>query len=171
MNGFKKGLCKEFMRLIKIIAVGKLKEKYWTQSIAEYVKRLSRFCKLEIIEVEDEKMPREANAADIIAGLKLEGDRLKLKIKDRAFVFVLDVQGDAATSERFAETFRHVVENNSEVVFIIGGSTGLHPEVLSLANSRISLSKLTFPHQMARLILVEQIFRAFKINSNETYHK
>ena len=159
------------MRLIKIIAVGRIKEKYLTDAIHEYVKRLTRFCKFEIVEVEDEKMPREASPAQILAGIKVEGDRVKTRISDRAFVIVMDVKGNEMNSETLAERLSDAVDSFPEIVFIIGGSAGLHPDLIRLADIRLSMSKLTFPHQLARLILTEQIFRAFKIINHEIYHK
>lgn len=157
---------------ITIIAAGKLKERYLKDGIAEYVKRLSRFCDLQMIEVEDEQAPESLSPAQEEQIKKKEAARMAAKVKDVAYLIVLDVKGAKKSSEEFASTLRHcMTSGRSNITFIIGGSLGIDAELLSKADLRLSLSDMTFPHQLTRLILLEQIFRAFKINNGETYHK
>ncbi|MDP4180804.1 MAG: 23S rRNA (pseudouridine(1915)-N(3))-methyltransferase RlmH [Bacillota bacterium] len=157
---------------VSIIAVGKLKEKYLKDGIAEYSKRLSRFCDLEIIEVDDEQAPDNISPALELQVKKREAEKIKKKIKDGAFVIALDLKGDKPDSKGFAkkvETF--FISGVSSMVFLIGGSLGLDDELIMGSSYRLCLSELTFPHQLARLILLEQLFRCFKIINGETYHK
>mgnify|MGYP005839793901 CR=1 FL=1 len=159
------------MRLT-IVAVGKLKEKYLKDAISEYSKRLSRFCELEIVEVEDEQAPDNISAAQEAQLKKKEADRIIKRVRDGSVLVVLDVKGERLSSEGFAEKLRSFfISGKSHVTFVIGGSLGIDKELLQRADVRYSMSDLTFPHQLARLILVEQVFRAFKINNGETYHK
>jgi 23S rRNA (pseudouridine1915-N3)-methyltransferase len=157
---------------VTIIAVGKLKERYLKDGIAEYAKRLSRFCDLQLIEVEDEQAPESLSAAQEEQIKKKEAARVLAKIKDGAYIIVLDVKGAKKSSEEFAAALRNcMISGKSSITFVIGGSLGIDTELVSKADLRLSLSDMTFPHQLTRLILLEQIFRAFKINHGETYHK
>lgn len=157
---------------IKIAVVGKLKEKYLKQAVSEYSKRLSRFTKLEIIEVSDEKAGEELSAAERMMVMKKEADRLLPKIPGGSIMILLDVEGGMMTSEMFSETISaYTISGKSDFCFVIGGSLGVHSSLIERADLRLSLSKMTFPHQLVRVILLEQLFRAFKIINNETYHK
>lgn len=157
---------------IKVIAVGKLKEKYLKDGILEYSKRLSRFCDLQIIEVMDEKAPDSLSEAQEIQVKRKEAERIKNHLKDNSILIILDIKGEKLDSEGFAEKLQaFFVSGNSDISFVIGGSLGLDAELLRKADLRISLSNMTFPHQLTRLILLEQLFRAFKIIRGETYHK
>ncbi|WP_461207018.1 23S rRNA (pseudouridine(1915)-N(3))-methyltransferase RlmH [Clostridium sp. DL1XJH146] len=157
---------------ITIICVGKLKEKYLKAAIDEYSKRLSRYCKLDIIEVSDEKTPDGASLKDeeIIKGK--EGDKILKHIKDNAFVIAMDLNGKNLTSEEFAEFIKDAgVMGKSNLVFIIGGSLGLSKKVLQRSNYKLCFSKMTFPHQLFRVMLLEQVYRGFRIINGEPYHK
>lgn len=157
---------------IQIICIGKLKEKYWTDAIAEYSKRLSRYCTLEIIELKEARLPDKASPADE-ENVKLEEGRSILKaIKDGTYVITLEILGKQLTSPELADKIQTLsIEGKSNVAFIIGGSLGLSAEVSKRADYKLSFSKMTFPHQMMRVILLEQIYRGFKIIKNEAYHK
>lgn len=155
-----------------IIAVGKLKERYLKDGIEEYAKRLSRFCDLQLIEVEDEQAPESLSPAREEQIKKKEAARIFGKVKDGGYLIVLDVKGTKKTSEEFASAIQScLTSGKSNITFIIGGSLGIDTELVNKADLRLSLSDMTFPHQLTRLILLEQIFRAFKINHGETYHK
>lgn len=157
---------------IIIVCVGKLKEKYWTDAIAEYSKRLSRFCSLRIEELKEEKLAENASAADEEFVKEAEGKRILEKIPAGAYVIPLDVRGKELSSEALAARMEDLaLMGKSKVVFIIGGSLGLSPAVLQRGDFRLSFSPMTFPHQMMRVILLEQIYRSFKIRRNEAYHK
>ncbi|MGG3692619.1 23S rRNA (pseudouridine(1915)-N(3))-methyltransferase RlmH [Heyndrickxia ginsengihumi] len=157
---------------ISIISVGKLKEKYLKQGIEEYLKRLSAYAKVEMIEVADEKAPEILSEAEMIQVKQKEGERILAKISADTYVITLAIEGQMKTSEQLAETIDHLATyGKSKIAFIIGGSLGLSPEVLKRGNESLSFSKMTFPHQLMRLILVEQIYRAFRINRVEPYHK
>ncbi len=157
---------------ITIVCIGKLKERYWTEAIQEYSKRLSKYCTLTINELKEEKAPDNPSAAEEIAVKEAEGKNILKQIKKDAFVIVLEIQGKELTSEALAEKIKGLgIDGKSDVVFVIGGSIGLSEEVLARADFRLSFSKMTFPHQMMRVILLEQIYRSFKIIRNETYHK
>jgi 23S rRNA (pseudouridine1915-N3)-methyltransferase len=157
---------------ITIISVGKLKEKYFTMAIEEYSKRLSRYCKLEMIEVTDEKTPDQASEAEENLIKKVEGDRILKNIKEGAYVIALAIEGIMLTSVQLADKMEQLgVNGTSHLIFIIGGSLGLSNDVLNRADYQLSFSKMTFPHQMMRVILLEQIYRAYRINSNQPYHK
>lgn len=155
-----------------ILCVGKIKEKFFSQAVAEYTKRLSRHVRVEITEVADEKTPDGASGTmeDMIR--KKEGDRLLAKIKDSMYVIALDLQGKEFDSVSFAGHLGEcMLQGKSHLVFVIGGSLGLHPSVLERCDERISFSKFTFPHQLMRVILLEQIYRANRILHHEPYHK
>lgn len=157
---------------ITILAVGKLKEKYWKQAIAEYEKRLGAYSKIEMIEVPDEKAPETMSDKEIEQIKEKEGQRLLAKIKPQATVITLEIQGKMLSSEGLAkELQQRMTQGQSDFVFVIGGSNGLHQDVLNRSNYALSFSKMTFPHQMMRVVLIEQVYRAFKIMRGEAYHK
>jgi 23S rRNA (pseudouridine1915-N3)-methyltransferase len=156
---------------INLITVGSLKSSFLEPGIQEFKKRLSRYCDLNIIEVKDETVPKNYSDKDIKGLRALEGERIVKKIPERTYVFALDVKGKPMTSTGFAKSLNNLqVRGYSSFSFIIGGATGLSEFVLQQADYRFSLSHMTFTHQMIRLILLEQIYRAFKINNNEPYH-
>ena len=156
---------------ISIICIGKIKENYLKNAINEYSKRLSKFCNLKITELPDEKLPSKINDS-IIAEIKnKECDKIIDAIKKDSYVICLDLKGKEYSSEDFSKKIENITLNfNSSITFIIGGTLGLNEKVLSLANEKICFSKMTFPHQLIRVFLLEQLFRAFKISNNETYH-
>ncbi|PKG24288.1 23S rRNA (pseudouridine(1915)-N(3))-methyltransferase RlmH [Niallia nealsonii] len=157
---------------ISIITVGKLKEKYLKQGIDEYTKRLSSYSKIEIIEVPDEKAPEILSNAEMEQVKNKEGERILAKISQDAHVIALAIEGKQKSSEELAETLDKLATyGKSKVAFIIGGSLGLSNDVLKRADDKLSFSKMTFPHQLMRLVLVEQVYRAFRINRGEPYHK
>lgn len=157
---------------ISIITVGKLKEKYLKLGIDEYTKRLSSYSKIEIIEVPDEKAPEVLSEAEMLQVKKKEGERILAKVPTDAHVIVLAIEGKQKSSEELADTIDKLgTYGKSKVTFIIGGSLGLSDEVLKRADDKLSFSKMTFPHQLMRLILVEQVYRAFRIMRGEPYHK
>ena len=152
--------------------MGKLKEKYLKMGIAEYTKRLSAYCKMELIEVPDEKAPEKLSEAEMIQVKEKEGERILAKIPDQAHVFALAIEGKQRTSEAFAKEIEQLgVQGKSTLVFVIGGSLGLSDAVMKRSNTPISFGKMTLPHQLMRLVLIEQIYRGFKIVRNEPYHK
>jgi 23S rRNA (pseudouridine1915-N3)-methyltransferase len=157
---------------IKIITVGKLKEKYLKDGIAEYSKRITKFSKIEMIEVPDEKAPDQLSDAQVEQVKNKEGERILSKIKDNEFLITLEIKGKMITSEELAKQISTwQVNGKSTLVFVIGGSNGLSKAVLDRSNYALSFSKMTFPHQLMKLVMLEQIYRAFKINNNESYHK
>ena len=157
---------------IKIVTVGKLKEKYLKDGIAEYSKRISRFATVEMIELADEKTPDRASDSENEKILDLEGNRILSKIGDREFVVVLAIEGKTLSSEEFSKQLEQASINGySTLTFVIGGSLGLSPQVKKRANLSLSFGRLTLPHQLMRLVLVEQIYRAFTIQQGSPYHK
>lgn len=157
---------------ISIIAVGKLKEKYLKSGIDEYLKRLSSYAKVEIIEIPDEKAPEELSPSEMEQVKQKEGEKLLSKLSQDTYVIALAIDGKMKSSEELADTLDKLATyGKSKVAFIIGGSLGLSNEVLQRADEKLSFSRMTFPHQLMRLILIEQIYRAFRINRNEPYHK
>ena len=159
------------MKII-ILSVGKLKEKHWKQAIAEYEKRLGAYTKIEMIEVPDEKAPENMSDKEIEQIKEKEGQRLLAKIKPQATVITLEIEGKMLSSEDLAkELNQRMTQGQSDFVFVIGGSNGLHQDVLQRSNYALSFSKMTFPHQMMRVVLIEQVYRAFKIMRGEAYHK
>jgi 23S rRNA (pseudouridine1915-N3)-methyltransferase len=157
---------------ITILTVGKLKEKYWKQAIAEYEKRLSAYSKIEIIEVPDEKAPENMSDKEVEQVKEKEGQRLLAKVKQQSTVITLEIKGNMLTSEGLAKEIEsRMTRGQSDFTFIIGGSNGLHKDVLDRSDYALSFSKMTFPHQMMRVILIEQVYRAFKIMRGEAYHK
>ena len=157
---------------IRIIAVGKIKERFLQDGIAEYEKRLRPYVKLQIVEIPDEKRPASASPATESAAMEREGERITAAIPDGSQVISLDVKGQSWSSPELASAFGHgEISGKNHIVFIIGGDLGLAPGVLARSDIRLSLSKMTFTHPMARLLLLEQIYRACRINSGEPYHK
>lgn len=157
---------------IKLITVGKLKEKYLVQGINEYVKRLGAYGKVQIIEVPDEKAPENLSDAQMLQVKEKEGERILAKIKDGEYVVALAIEGKNPSSEAFAKQLEQLqIQGKSQFVFVIGGSLGLSQAVMQRSNAQISFGKMTYPHQLMRLILVEQIYRAMRINHGEPYHK
>ncbi len=160
------------MQTVNIICIGKIKEKYWTDAIAEYRKRLSAFCKFNIIELDEEKAQGNPNSSQIGAILSAEGRRILEKISNNSYVVAMCIEGRQLSSPELSEKLSDAaLSGKSNVDFIIGGSWGLSDEVKARADFRLSVSKMTFPHQMARVILAEQIYRAFEIQTNGRYHK
>lgn len=157
---------------ITLITVGKIKEKYLKDAIAEYSKRLSRYCKLEIVEVADEKTPDQASEA-VEEGIRdKEGERILKQIRDDMYVITLEIEGKMLTSEEFAGKIEQLgIQGTSIIAFVIGGSIGLGKEVLKRSDYALSFSKMTFPHQLMRVILLEQIYRGYRIINGEPYHK
>ena len=157
---------------IKVVTVGKLKEKYLKDGIAEYTKRISRFAKLEMIELTDEKTPDKASELENQKILETEGARILSKVRERDFVVVLAIEGKTLSSEEFSKQLEQAsIKGYSTLTFIIGGSLGLAPVVKNRANLSVSFGRLTLPHQLMRLVLVEQIYRAFTIQQGSPYHK
>lgn len=157
---------------IKIVCVGKLKEKYFKDGIAEYLKRMDRFAKMKIIQVPDEKAPERLSPAEMEQVKEIEGNRILSKIKDKEYVFVTAIKGKERTSEEFAKEIQDLATyGHSDITFVIGGSLGTSPAVNKRADDLISFGKFTMPHQLMRLVLTEQIYRAFMINNGSPYHK
>lgn len=157
---------------IKIICVGKLKEKYLVAGVAEYLKRLQAYCKVEVCEVSDESIPDNCSLANEMIIKSKEGRKILDKIKQDDYVILLDVAGKEIDSVMLSKQMEDcMISGKSTIDFVIGGSLGHGQEIIDRANFRLSFSKMTFPHQLMRLILVEQIYRAFKIIKNESYHK
>ena len=156
---------------INIVCVGKIKENYLKDAISEYSKRLSKFCNLNIIELQDEKLPNKLNNSIITEIKNKECFKMIQSIKKDSYIICLDLKGKEFSSEDFSKKIENIALNfNSSITFVIGGTLGLNEEILSLASEKICFSKMTFPHQLIRVFLLEQLFRAFKISNNETYH-
>lgn len=157
---------------ITLITVGKIKEKYFTDAIAEYTKRLSKYCQLTAVEVADEKAPETLSDKEMEQIKDKEGERILSKIKDTQYVITLEIKGTQLTSEALSEKIDQLgVSGQSDLVFIIGGSLGLSDLVLKRSNFALSFSKMTFPHQLMKVVLLEQVYRAFRISKGEPYHK
>lgn len=157
---------------ITILTVGKVKEKYFTGAILEYSKRLSRYCKLEIVEVTDEKTPDHASETEELQIKEKEGDRLLKYIKEDAYVIALAIEGKQLDSVELSKKIEKLgIDGKSHIIFVIGGSLGLDNRVLNRADFKLSFSKMTFPHQMMRVILLEQVYRGYRIMNGEPYHK
>lgn len=157
---------------ITILCVGKIKEKFYQQAIEEYAKRLSRYCKLQIIEVQDEKTPDRASEKEELQIKKTEAERMLKQLSDQSYTIALAIDGKQYDSVRFANKISQLgVTGKSHITFIIGGSLGLDDGLLSRCNEKISFSAMTFPHQLMRVILLEQIYRGYRIINNEPYHK
>lgn len=157
---------------ITLISVGKLKEKYLKSAIEEYSKRLTRYCKLNIIEVADEQTPDNASEKEELQIKNKEGQKILSHIKDNMFVVALDLKGKMLSSEELAGFIKECgVRGDSNIAFVIGGSLGISDEVLKRSNFKLCFSKMTFPHQLFRVILLEQVYRGFRIINGEPYHK
>ena len=156
---------------INIVCVGKVKEKYLKDAIAEYSKRLSKYCNLKIIELQDEKLPNKIYDSTILEVKSKECKKIIDSLKKDSYIISLDLKGKEFASEEFSKKIDDIALNfNSTITFIIGGTLGLTDEVLKMSNEKMCFSKMTFPHQLIRVFLLEQLFRAFKISNNETYH-
>ena len=151
--------------MIKIITVGSIKENYLKDAIEEYKKRISKYTNLEIIELKDEGLVEQEKS------IKLEAEKIEKYLNEKDYIITLEIEGKEYTSEEFAERLRTIQIENSNITFIIGGSYGLADSIKNKAKMHLSFSKMTFPHQLFRVILLEQIYRSFKINNNESYHK
>ncbi len=151
--------------MIKIIAVGTIKEKYLKDAIEEYTKRIKKYTNIEIIEVKDEGLVEEQKA------INLESEKIKKHINSKDYIITMEIEGKQLTSPEFAEKINQIQIENSNIVFIIGGSYGLSEEIKNQAKYHLSFSKMTFPHQLFRVFLLEQIYRSYKILNNESYHK
>lgn len=157
---------------ITILAVGKIKESFYREALAEYQKRLSRYCRLEIVEVADEPAPEKASPAQEDAIREKEAQRILKRLRDNSFVITLEIAGKKYDSEKFAKKLENLaLSGKSQLVFIIGGSLGLHSSVSARADLSLSFSDMTFPHQLMRVILLEQIYRSYRIIAGEPYHK
>lgn len=157
---------------IQVICVGKLKEKYLIQGIAEYAKRMQAYASYSFIEVADEKAPENLSEAEMKIVKEKEGERILSKVPSQSFVYVLAIEGKERTSEEFSKEIEtKMIEGKSQLVFVIGGSLGLSEAVMKRSDAQISFGKMTYPHQLMRLIMSEQIYRAFRIMRNEPYHK
>lgn len=160
------------MLKVTVIYVGTIKEKYLTDAVFEYEKRLSTYCTINNICIKDEKLPEKASSADILSALHKEGERIITAIPPRAYTVALCVEGKQMSSENFSKKLSMLsVDGYSEVCFIIGGSDGLSNDVKNIAKTKLSISEMTFPHQLMRVILLEQIYRAFNIAAGGKYHK
>lgn len=156
---------------INIICAGKIKEKYFTDAVNEYAKRLSRFVKLNIIEVPDEKIPENASEKEMETVKNKEGERILSKLPTSSFIVTLCIEGKELSSVDLARKIADISMTSSSISFIIGGSLGLSDEVKARSQLRLSFGRMTLPHQLMRVVLAEQLYRAFKINNNESYHK
>ncbi|WP_440322391.1 23S rRNA (pseudouridine(1915)-N(3))-methyltransferase RlmH [Laedolimicola sp.] len=157
---------------ITCVVVGKIKEKYFTDAIREYSKRLSRYCKLEIVELADEKTPDGASEAEEVAIREKEGERILKALKDDAYVIALAIEGKMLDSVELSQKIDRLgVSGTSHIAFVIGGSLGLAPAVMKRADYALSFSRMTFPHQLMRVVLLEQLYRSYRILKNEPYHK
>lgn len=157
---------------ITLLCVGKLKEKYWTLGVEEYVKRLGRYCSLEIIELPDEKTPDNASEAMEEQIKSKEGDRILKAMKEDVYCIALAIEGTMLSSEELAKKIDQLgIKGCSHICFIIGGSLGLSEEVLKRADYKLSFSRMTFPHQLMRVVLLEQVYRSYRIINNQPYHK
>ena len=157
---------------IRVVAVGKIKEKYLQEGIAEYEKRLRPYVKLQVIELAEEQRPQPGSSATGLAAMEKEGGRILAALPESSFVIVLDVKGQSWSSEELAASFgERELSGQNQIAFVIGGDLGLSPAIIARSNLRLSLSKMTFTHPMARLLLMEQVYRAFRILRGEPYHK
>ena len=157
---------------IAIVSVGKLKEKYLKMGIEEYTKRLGSYAKIELIEVSDEKAPENLSDADMEIVKKKEGERILSKIGPDTYVIALAIEGKMKSSEQLAVDLQSLMTyGRSKIAFVIGGSLGLHEDVMKRSDEKLSFSKMTLPHQLMKLVLVEQVYRAFRIIKGEPYHK
>ena len=156
---------------VTVVCVGKIKEKFFTDAINEYLKRLSRFVKTQIIEVKDEKIPENASQKECQLVLEKEGELILSKIPKNSHVISMCIEGDQLSSEQLADKIKYLSMEHSHLTFIIGGSLGLLEKIKQLSGMKLSFGKITLPHQLMRVVLLEQIYRSFKILANESYHK
>ena len=160
------------MQSVTVLCVGKLKEAYWREAAAEYQKRLGAFCRLSIQEIEEERLPQNPSLAQITAGMSEEGRRILSKITAGSLVIALCIEGKQQSSEELAGIFQQAaVSGKSDLIFVIGGSFGLSQAVKERADRKLSMSRMTFPHQLARVMLLEQVYRGYQILSGGKYHK
>ena len=159
------------MLSVYVICVGKLKEKFYKDACAEYVKRLSPYCKLTVVEIPEAKLPKDPTLGEITNALAKEGEAIRGKIPPGSRVAALCIEGRMLSSEELAHMIPAQGGQDKHLVFVIGGSCGLHPSIKAEARERLSMSPMTFPHHLARVMLLEQIYRAFKINEGSSYHK
>ena len=160
------------MQKVTLLCVGKLKEKFYADAVAEYAKRLSRFCKLEIVELPEERLPEDPAPTQVEAALAKEADAIRSRLPTSALVIALCVEGKLRSSEDLARLVADSASRGvSHLVFLIGGSFGLHPSIKALAGERLSMSPMTFPHHLARVMVLEQIYRAYQIDAGSRYHK
>ena len=151
--------------MIKIITVGSLKEKYLKEAVDEYLKRIKKYTNIEIIEIKDEGLVEESKA------IELEGEKIKNHLTNREYIITLEIEGKQMSSLEFANKLERIQIENSNIVFIVGGSYGISKKIRDISNLHLSFSKMTFPHQLFRVVLLEQIYRSYKIINNERYHK
>lgn len=156
---------------ITVVCVGKIKEKFFTDAINEYSKRLSRFCKIDIVEVKDIKIPDNPSDKECAQVLEKEAELILAKIPKDSYIIPLCIEGKELSSPELADKIRTISMEKSHITFIIGGSLGMTEDVKRMGNLRLSFGKMTLPHQLMRVVLLEQIYRAFKINGGESYHK
>ncbi len=157
---------------IQIVCIGKLKEHYWSEAVDEYEKRLSKYCDFQVVQLKETRLPEKASLAQEKSVIEEEGNLILKNIKEDSYVITLEIKGKNLSSEELSQKMENLmVDGKSHVTFVIGGSLGLSEAVSKRANFKLSFSKMTFPHQMMRVILMEQIYRGFKIIKNETYHK
>lgn len=159
------------MLTINVLCIGKIKEKFFKDSINEYSKRLSKYCKLNILELPDEKIPDKTNLNIENEIKSRECNNIINHLKKDSYIICLDLKGKEYTSEEFSKNIENISMQSSNITFIIGGSLGLNENILNMSNQKICFSKMTFPHQLIRIFLLEQLFRSFKISNGETYHR
>lgn len=159
------------MLTINILCIGKIKENFFKDAINEYSKRLSKYCKLNILELPDEKIPDKTNSSIENEIKSKECNNIIDHLKKDSYIICLDLKGKELTSEQFSKNIENISMQSSQITFVIGGSLGLTEKILNLSNQKICFSKMTYPHQLIRIFLLEQIYRAFKISNGETYHK
>lgn len=159
------------MLTINVLCIGKIKEKFFKDSIDEYSKRLSKYCKLNILELPDEKIPDKTNLNIENEIKSRECNNIINHLKKDSYIICLDLKGKEYTSEEFSKNIENISMQSSNITFIIGGSLGLNENILNMSNQKICFSKMTFPHQLIRIFLLEQLFRSFKISNGETYHR
>lgn len=160
------------MQRVTVLCVGKLKEKFYIDAAAEYVKRLQRHCKLELIELPEQRLPDDPSPAEIQKALRAEGDAIREKLPKGGAVIALCIEGTELSSEALSKKLAQLASAGaSQLTFLIGGSFGLHPRVKQRADLRLSMSPMTFPHHLARVMLLEQIYRAYQIDAGTRYHK
>lgn len=159
------------MLKVKLVLLGKLKEKYWVDAAKEYAKRLSAYCKLEVCELKDLPLPENPSEGEINSVLLKEGEEIKRQIASCRNVVSLCIEGKGISSEELSSMLSDAEMNGGSIAFVIGSSHGIHESVKKMSDARISFSKMTFPHQMARIMLLEQLYRGFKIKKGENYHK